>query len=273
MIYLEIPKNCPFCNSPTIIKYSESGIKTLHCTNPDCSCRLINKLDHFASRKAMDIKGLSKATLEKLINWGWIDSIYDIYRLNEHSSEWKRKPGFGAASVNKILEAIENSKNCTLDKFITAIDIPLIGSTIAKDLMKHFHTWQEFRNAVKEDYSFWKLPGFGLEMDAAITSFDFTEADRLTELMNFNSEETVEVESTLAGMNICITGKLKEFKNRDSFIAAVEAHGGKVTGSVSRKTAILVNNDSESESSKNKTAKSYNIPILTEQEFIEKYLK
>ena len=91
--------------------------------------------------------------------------------------------------------------------------------------------------------------------------------------MNFNSEETVKVESTLAGINICITGKLKEFKNRDSFIAAVEAHGGKVTGSVSRKTAILVNNDSESESSKNKTAKSYNIPILTEQEFIEKYLK
>lgn len=267
------PKTCPACGAATEMIESDTGVLELHCTNPDCSCRLINKLDHFASRKAMDIKGLSKATLEKLINWGWIDSIYDIYKLSEHSSEWKRKPGFGVASVNKVLEAIENSKNCTLNQFITAIDIPLIGSTIAKDLVKHFPTWQEFRNAIKTDYPFWKLPGFGVEMDAAITSFNYTEADKLAQLMNFNSEEIVEVENTLDGMSICITGKLKQFKNRDAFIAAVEVHGGKVSSSVSRKTAILVNNDAESESSKNKTAKSYNIPILTEQEFIEKYLK
>ena len=180
-IYIKIPELCPFCNEKTIIKTSNNGIKTLWCSNENCNSKLINRLDHFCGKKGLDIKGLSKATLEKLIDWGWVKSYTDIFKLHEHKSDWIKAPGFGEKSVNKILDAIEEGKNCNLDKFIAAIGIPLIGARAAQDLENHFRHWNNFIKAIQSGFKFYDLPNFGWEMHSSIVNFDYTEAIELAD--------------------------------------------------------------------------------------------
>lgn len=269
---ISLPEVCPFCGKPTAIK-NDTDTKFLICSNPDCEGKFINRLDHFSGKSGLDIKGLSKATLERLIDWGWLNSITDIFTLQEHRIEWGQKLGFGAKSVDNILRAIETSKSCDLDKFICALGIPLIGRTAAKALANSFGSWNNFIEAVENGQDFSTLPNFGYEMNKAIHSFDFSEAKLIAlNYITFNSSVAPSIEQAgLSGLTFVITGKTVITKNRDELKSIIEAHGGKVTGSVSGNTSYLLNNDTTSTSAKNMKAKQLGVPILSEQDFFEKF--
>ena len=269
--YLFAPSACPICGGITSISESDTGTKELLCMNLNCEGKLINRLDHFVGKKGLDIKGLSKATLEKLIDWGWVKSYTDIFKLSpeEHGTEWAEKPGFGAKSVANILNAIQEGRNCKLDKFIAALGIPLIGSRASKDLSNHFGSWEAFIEAVATGYKFYELPNFGSEMNLAIVGFDYTEAIELANnYLVITADESKTAETSLEGKTFVVTGKLNKYKNRDELKHHIEALGGKVSGSISSKTHYLINNDMTSTSSKNVSAKKLNIPIISEEDFL-----
>ena len=266
----DCPEFCPICGHP--IEYEKNdGVIIALCSNPLCEGKLINRIEHFAGKKGLDIKGLSLATFGKLMDWDWINSIIDIYSLKDHRDEWVQKPHFGPASVDKILQSIEDTKTTTLNKFIAALGIPLIGNTAANKLVKVFPTYEAFREAVDNSkYHFYEIESFGPEMDESLKEFNYEEADAIYKLLTIPKVEQEENEKKI-NLNVVITGKLKMFKNRAEFVSAVEKAGGKVASAVSSKTDILVNNDINSQSSKNVTAKKLGIPIMTEEEFFEKY--
>lgn len=269
--FINIPNKCPICGKPTAQK-TDLFSTFLVCENPSCEGKLINKLDHFCGKKGFDIKGLSKATLEKLIDWGWVSNYIDIFRLAWHEEEWIKKPGFGEKSVKNILTAIELSKEPELWQFISSLGIPLIGSTISKELVKVFPTWNSFMEAIKTGYHFWDLPNFGWEMHSAITKFDYTEANELYDkYIRVKTNVKQVVETNCDEITFVITGKLTHFKNRDELKSIIESKGGKVVGSISSKTNYLINNDINSNSSKNVSAKKAGIPIISEENFIEMF--
>ena len=271
---ISIPKVCPVCGGEAAIK---EGIDSLNlvCLESNCPGKLINRLDHFCGKKGLDIKGISKATLEKLIDWGWLNDYTGIFELSRFKDEWVQKPGFGIKSVEKVLNSISAGATCELHQFIAALGIPLIGSTASKELSKHFQTWDEFVVAAESAYPFYQLPNFGGEMHNSIVSFNYAEAKLLAEhYINFNynvGDSTPAAGADLSGKVFVITGKLTHFKNRDEIKARIEDLGGKVTGSVSKNTNYLINNDVNSTSSKNATAKSLGIPILSEDDFIQTF--
>ena len=268
---IQVPQICPVCGEP-VGEIGENDSLFLFCTNPACQGKLINRLDHFCSKKGLDIRGLSASTLEKLIDWGWVSTITDIFELHTHAVEWKKKPGFGERSVENVLEAIEKARTCDPANFITALGIPLIGTANAKELIKGFGSWAKFRKAVCETFSFYTLANFGVEMHRAIMTFDYSEADVLVEKYIKFTETAKPESASLAGLNIVITGKLNCFKNRGELQSKIEALGGKVLGSVSKNTSYLINNDTESSSSKNTTAKKLGVKIISEQDFIDNFL-
>ena len=267
------PTTCPVCGGEVVYKSVVDSV-SLACTSPTCPGKLINRLDHFCGKKGLDMKGISKATLEKLIDWGWVSDFTDIFELSIRRGEWVQKPGFGAKSVEKVLNAINTGANCELHQFIAALGIPLIGSTASKELAKHFETWEKFVEAAEGGFAFYTLPNFGSEMHNSIVEFNYAEARLLADhYIHFNVPEVAPapVGESLAGKTFVITGKLTHFKNRDEIKARIEALGGKVTGSVSKNTNFLINNDVNSTSSKNATAKSLGIPILSESDFIQTF--
>ena len=272
--YFEYPYICPICGSGTVLK-QDNDSAFICCDNDACEGKLINRLDHFCGKKGLDIKGLSKATLEKLIDWGWVKNIPSIFALNYYRDEWVLKPGFGSKSVDKILNAIDYSRNnCELHQFICALGIPLIGSSASKELTKYYSTYENFRMAIDIGVQFWGYDNFGMEMHKAIVNFDYSDADAMVQsgVITFNSTtQKSNQENTLDGLTFVITGKLNHFKNRDAIKNKIESLGGKVTGSVSKNTNYLINNDKDSTSSKNKSAKTLGIPILNEEDFIEMF--
>ena len=272
--YIQIPTHCPYCDSELKI-INNNGVKVLKCINNNCNAKLVNIINHFCSKNhGLNIKGLSKATIEKLINCGWLNSKSDIFKLSQFKKEWSNIPGFGEKSVSNIIESIEASKNTSLDKFIASLGIPLIGNRISKILAREFKTWDKFREAIlDEEYNFYSLDGFGYEMNKSLKDYDYSEADEIAKLLNFASEETEVTKETLKGMTIVITGKLQEYKRRDDLKAEIEALGGKVSGSISSKTDYLINNDINSTTGKNKAAKEKGVAIISEKEFIKKFLK
>ena len=270
---LAIPKVCPICGQSTQIKENE-GVKQLMCANPSCDGLLVNRIDHFLGKKGLDAKGISTSILNQLIEWGWVNSISDVYKLSEYVGAWKKKDGFGEKSVEKILQSIADASHTTFEQFLCALGIPLIGTTASKELAKHFTTYAAFREAIKKNYHFFELPNFGLEKHRAIMNFNYNEADELVKhYITFKEFPTETAENSLAGMNVVITGKLFNFQNRAQLQKEIEKFGGKVVSSISSKTTYLINNDSTSTSTKNVAAKRLNIPIITEQEFIEKFLQ
>ena len=270
-----IPDICPVCGGRTEIK-KDNDTEFLFCTNPDCSGKIINKLDHFCSKKGLDIKGLSKATLEKLLEWGYVNNITDIFTLYIWAEKWVNKPGFGFKSVEKILDNINASKtDCEPDKFIAALGIPLVGATVSKEIIKHFKTYENFRNSIDANFDFTTIKGFGPEIHKAIVNFDYTEADNIVEkFLTFKNENGIIISESnkLKDLNFVITGSLNQYKNRDELKTIIELGGGKVVSSVSKNTNYLINNDINSNSSKNSQAKKLNIPIISELDFIEKFL-
>jgi len=265
--YFTIPYYCPICGGETKIQDD-----FLWCKNPSCDGKFINQLDHFCGKKGLDIKGLSTATLEKLVDWGWVNCFADIFKLQDHMEEWAQKPGFGVKSVVKLLDAIDEAQyNSTHESFISAIGIPLIGRTMVKELMKNgLETYDQLRDWVEKKYDLSEINGFGYEKSCSILDFDYKEADEARALMTFVVAEPEEKkENTLEGKSIVITGTLKTFKNRAELQRVIEAAGGKVVGSVSKNTAYLINNDIDSTSAKNQTAKRLGVPIITEENFLK----
>lgn len=265
------PKTCPTCGYPTEI-HNDNGSKTLHCTNPACKAKLINRLVNFVSRKCMNIDGLSEETLTKFVEWGWVENLFDVYNLPIYFEELGHKEGFGEKSVQKLYNAIEKSKNVELDHFIAALSIPGIGIAQAKELAKKFKVWDEFRNAGCGNFDFSKLDSFGEVANKNIHNWFHTmyQEDRIPQLvrnLHFINNDSKE-DNSLVGMTFVITGSLNHFENRDVLKKELESHGAKVSGSVSTNTNFLVNNDINSTSSKNKKAKQLNIPIVNEEYII-----
>ena len=266
---LTYPDVCPVCGKPTVVRDD-----FVWCDNDECEGQFLNRAVHFCGKKGLDIRGLSKATLQKLIDWGWVGNFIEIFSLSNFADEWKEQPGFGPKSVNNILEAIEKAKDCELWQFISALGIPLIGSTYAKEMAKHEVDWHNIREDIENKFDFTHLENFGPNMDASLHNFDYFEADKLAfEILHLRNSlwinpEEKKKESNVSGKTFVITGKLSHYKNRDELVAAIEAAGGKVVSSVSKNTDYLINNDINSTSSKNVKAKSLNIPIITEEYFL-----
>ena len=275
--FIKVPKVCPICNKP-VVERTNIDSTFLICDNPGCDGKLINRLDHFCGKKGLDIKGISKATLEKLIDWGWIEKISDLFTLSSYKKEWINKTGFGVKSVEKILDAIEQGRQCNLAQFICALGIPLIGSVASKELVKHFDNWDDYISAVKNKFEFYSLPNFGIEMNNAIINYDYSEAENLVchyikfiTMNNDTSSMVIPQENLITGKTFVITGKLTHYKNRNELKSLIESFGGKVVDSVSKNTHYLINNDINSTSSKNIKAKLLNIPILSENDFIQNF--
>ena len=265
--YIHIPETCPICGGATkIVQENES--KILMCDNPQCEGKLVNRIEHFFGKKGLDAKGISKATIEKLISWGWVESITDVFELSKHAKEWKNIQGFGEKSVTNILESIERSKSCVLESIISAAGIPLIGRTVARDLAKRFNTYEDFRDAIRNGFDFTKFDGYGYEMHKAISTFNYTELDNIVEnyLTIEKNNDIINVEK-LKDLTFCITGKVHIWKNRDELSKEIEKLGGKVTGSVSKNTNYLINNDVNSTSAKNNKAKELGVQIISEEDF------
>ena len=261
---------CPCCGFVLKIETSDSGVKNYVCPNGNCKGKLSNRIDHYLGEKGLDVKGISKATIEKLIDWGWVNGLRDIYKLDRYKAEWVSKAGFGQASVGKILNNINASKNgVQLYKFISAIGIPLIGSTVAKEIVKHYPTWTEFRAAIGSNW--YEIEGFGPEMDRTINNFDYTEADDIASLLTFAEDQPSDTQSqstVIKDKKIVITGRLLLIQNREKLSNIVEEKGGKVTSTISSQTDYLMCNDKNSSSTKMKKALALNIPIINEEELL-----
>ena len=268
-LYLQAPTKCPICGGDVqIIKDRETGF--LKCLNPMCQGKLINKLNHFCSKKGLDIKGLSLATLEKLMEQNWVNNIIDLYSLSQYKKEWIELPSFGKKSVENILQSIEDSKKCSLDSFISALGIPLIGKNVSLELIKYFSTYKDFRKAIIDNYNFSELEGFADGKTTALLNFDYSEADELAKILEIQPVSIIKNDILpLKDKKYVITGTVNHFKNRAELKAFIEKQGGKVVSSISKNVNYLINNDINSTSSKNISAKKLGIPIISEAEFLE----
>ena len=263
-------KVCPVCGEPVEIITSDSGVKNVMCMNPACQGKLVNRLDHFCGKKGMDIKGLSKKTLEKLIDLGWFTCLSDIIDLQDHAAEWKQLPGFGEKSVDNIIDAIDDRfANASLVGFISGLGIPLIGHRVSQQICERIDSWEEFRHLIDTNFDFSIWDGFGYEMNKSLHEFDYSEADEIIGSLTIKVETPQDKSVKLDGKIFVITGKLIYHNNRQQLVNEIEAAGGKVASAVSSKTNYLVNNDVQSTSAKNKKALELNIPIITEEELME----
>lgn len=268
---VDIPTTCPVCGGEAqIVKENDSEV--LLCANPHCKGKLLGRVSHFVSKKGMDISGLSEETIKKLIELGWIAEITDVYNLEQHYDRLSTMSGFGKKSVDKLRKSIENSKTVRLDKFITSLSIPGIGTSQSKELAAAFSTWNEFRDASVGFYNFTQIDGFGDVLNNNIHSW-FTDmcdiADKLASFMTFETGVNQNTDDSLNSKSFVVTGKVFRFKNRDEVKAEIEKRGGKMAGSVTKSTYALINNDIESNSSKNKKAKELGVKIITEDQLIE----
>ena len=266
---IEIPKICPCCGSETEIK-NDNGTETLVCPNPFCPAKNIKLFSHFAERNAMNLDGLSEQTMEKFIDSGFIHRLSDLYHLDNHKDEIINMEGFGEKSYNNIIESIEKSREADMAGFIYGLGISGVGLSNAKLLVKHFdNDIEKIISANAQDIS--EIDGMGEVLGKNISVY-FNDPDNLSEVrrllleIHFKQIEVAE-EQDLKGLTFVITGSLNNYTNRDELKNEIELRGGKVSGSVSSKTAFLINNDITSNSGKNKKAKELNIPIITEDDF------
>lgn len=273
--YINIPDKCPICGQPTkIVKDNNSEV--LVCINDNCKGKLLGKLTHAASKNALNIDGLSESTIEKFINLGWLNSIKDIYYLSVHENEMKTMDGFGKKSVEKLLNSIEESRKTNLQRFLYALSIPLLGKSVSQDIAKVCNqSLDAFIGALMDGGkdAFTYIDGIGDALGKSIIGYWNKNGSKIIELSKefyFETPNVVldEIPKTLQGKTFVVTGSVHHYKNRDELKADIVAHGGTVVGSVSSKTSYLINNDINSTSSKNQKAKSLNIPIISEDQFL-----
>ncbi len=264
------PEECPVCGHKTEIK-DDNGVKSLYCVNPECFAKKIKSLSHFVSRNAMNIDGLSEATIEKFVQSGIIKELADLYHLEEHQEEIVTMEGFGKRSYENLIKSIEESRNVEMPNFIYALGIGNIGLSTAKLIIRRYGSdWDVIKSLTADQLV--DVNGIGDVIADTFVAFFRNEermehVERLVDELHFVVEESNE-EKTLDGVTFVITGSVEHFANRNEVKDVIEKRGGKVTGSVTSKTNYLINNDNTSNSSKNKKAKELGIPIITEEEFI-----
>ena len=269
--YFTLPYVCPVCGGEVETR-KEVDSEMLYCANPQCEGKLVNRIEHFFGKKGLDAKGISKATISKLIDLGWVTRIGDVFTLERLKDEWTNLPGFGEKSVSNILSAIDASRNCSLESVLSGIGIPLIGRTVAKDLANRFSSYGAFKENIKGSFDFSCISGYGYEMNKALKTFNYEELDYIVEnYLNIKEDIKENYEKKLQNLVFCVTGKVNIWKNRDELSAFIESLGGKVTGSVSKNTNYLINNDVNSTSAKNNKAKELGIPIISEQTFMNSF--
>lgn len=268
---LQIPDTCPVCGGHAEV-LSVNEVETLNCMNPDCQAKKIKSFTHFVSRDAMNIDGMSEATLEKFIAHGFIHEYADIFTLSEYHDKIVEMEGFGQKSYDKLMSGIQKASSATLPHFIYSLGILNIGLANAKVLCKEFdHDLDKLRHATVEELS--SIDGIGPVI--AKTFVDYFADDMHNKIVDhLLAHVTLEKpegpkDQSLEGKVFVITGSVNHFTNRNELKAFIESKGGKVTGSVTSKTDYLINNDTTSNSSKNKKAKELNIPILSEEDFLE----
>ncbi len=268
---LEIPHICPVCGEEARV-IQENEVESLYCMNPDCVAKKIKAFTLFVSRDAMNIDGLSEATLEKFIAKGFIHDFGDIFEIAKHREEIVTMEGFGEKSYDNLIASIEKAKETTLAKVIYSLGISNIGLSNARVICRHFDDdLDKIRTAEEEEIS--AIDGIGPVIAKSLTKYfkdpeNNRKLDHLLGYLHINKEEVSE-NQTLAGMNFVITGSLEHFSNRGEAKKLIESLGGKVTGTVTGKTNYLINNDTTSNSSKNKKARELGIPILSEEDFIK----
>ena len=271
----DIPEVCPVCGGQTEVRQI-NDVKSLYCTNPDCQAKKIKSFTLFTSRDALNIAGLSEATLEKFIGVGMIHEYADIFHLDRHQEEIVEMDGFGQKSYDNLIAAAEKASHTTLPRMVYGLGVAGIGLANAKMICRHFkNDFEAMRHATVEELV--EIDGIGEVLAQAWTAF-FSDGknnaivDHLLEELTFEAEDEESgegVDEAFAGMNFVITGSLEHFKNRKELQELIERRGGKVTGSVTSKTNYLINNDVASSSSKNKKARELGVPILSEEEFLK----
>ena len=271
----DIPEVCPVCGGQTEVRQL-NDVKSLYCTNPECQAKKIKSFTLFTSRDALNIAGLSEATLEKFIGVGMIHEYADIFHLDRHQEEIVEMDGFGQKSYDNLIAAAEKASHTTLPRMVYGLGVAGIGLANAKMICRHFkNDFEAMRHATVEELV--EIDGIGEVLAQAWTAF-FSDGknnaivDHLLAELTFEAgdEESSEgADEAFAGMNFVITGSLEHFKNRKELQELIERRGGKVTGSVTSKTNYLINNDVASSSSKNKKARELGVPILSEEEFLK----
>lgn len=271
----DIPEVCPVCGGQTEVRRI-NDVKSLYCTNPDCQAKKIKSFTLFTSRDALNIAGLSEATLEKFIGVGMIHEYADIFHLDRHQEEIVEMDGFGQKSYDNLIAAAEKASHTTLPRMVYGLGVAGIGLANAKMICRHFkNDFEAMRHATVEELV--EIDGIGEVLAQAWTAF-FSDGknnaivDHLLAELTFEAEDEESSEGAdeaFAGMNFVITGSLEHFKNRKELQELIERRGGKVTGSVTSKTNYLINNDVASSSSKNKKARELGVPILSEEEFLK----
>ena len=275
---LEIPDECPVCHAPVHVVESDSGTKKLHCTNPDCTAKQLKKFARFVSKEGLNIDGISEQTVSRFINEGWIKEYADFYHLKDYAYQITTFEGFGKKSVGNLLESIEKSRTTDGRHFLFALNIPLCGGDVAKRLLGKYPVKELIETARTSlfDDIFAEIDGIGPEKSARFVEWfrddkNYTRVMHLLDEVQIKEEEPQEKGTKCDGLTFVITGDVHHYKNRNELKAYIESQGGKVTGSVSKSTSYLINNDAESQSSKNKKAHQLGIAILTEDQFIEQF--
>ena len=276
---LEIPDRCPVCGEPTeVVTSTLSGTLTLHCTNMECPAKRLKKFARFVSKDGMNIDGISEQTIARFVNMGWISEYADFYDLELHALELSTLEGFGQKSTNNILNSVDKARIVDARRLLYALNIPLCGGDVCKRLLAQYPIAELIEKARSEaDDYFAHIPGIGPEKSASVVKWmkDDDNYDMLQRLLDkvtiAETDSQAEVGTRCAGLTFVVTGDVHHFKNRNELKAYIESQGGKVTGSVSKSTSFLINNDVTSTSGKNKKAQELGIQILSEDEFIAKY--
>lgn len=276
-----IPEVCPVCQSATEVTESESsGTKTLHCTNTHCPAKQLKKFGRFVSKEGINIDGLSEQTIQKFINLGWVREYADLFHLYNHASELRTMEGFGDKSVSKLLTAIEKARDVEAHRLLFALNIPLIGRDVCNRLLSAYQIADLFHTATEattEDV-FATIAGIGPEKSASFVRWmkdkdNYSMLQQLLVELNISQSSSAPTGNSCEGLTFVITGDVHHYKNRNELKAYIENQGGKVTGSVSKSTSFLINNDVESSSGKNKKAKELSIPIISEEDFIARFVQ
>ncbi len=269
---LKIPDNCPVCGEEAQIRQN-NDVRYLYCTNAECPAKQIKLFSLFVSRDAMNIEGLSEATLEKFVDEGFIKEPADIFDLEKHRDKIVNMEGFGEKSYSKLVAAVDRARKTSAVRLLYGLGIPNVGLSNAKLICRKFgYNWSNIENATFEQLT--GINGIGDVMAEAFVSFFSNEKNRrlvhdILPKIELEVVETNESEQIFDGVTFVITGSLEHFANRDELVAVIEDKGGKVSGSVSSKTNYLINNDNLSGSSKNKKAKELGIDIITEAQFLD----
>ncbi len=276
---LEIPDRCPVCGEPTeVVTSASSGTLTLHCTNMECPAKRLKKFARFVSKDGMNIDGISEQTIARFVNMGWISEYADFYDLELHALELSTLEGFGQKSTNNILNSVDKARIVDARRLLYALNIPLCGGDVCKRLLAQYPMTELIEKARNEaDDYFAHIPGIGPEKSASVVKWmknddNYGMLQRLLDKVTIaEADSQTEVGTRCAGLTFVVTGDVHHFKNRNELKAYIESQGGKVTGSVSKSTSFLINNDVTSTSGKNKKAQELGIQILSEDDFIAKY--